>query len=60
MGGEEVAVEIEEVAPAGGGKNGMPFQEEAVEDAPARVTYIDYLKSPVIGLLVTQAMSRCF
>jgi hypothetical protein len=26
----------------------------AMEDAPARVTYIDYLKSPVIGLLVGQ------
>jgi hypothetical protein len=30
----------------------LPFQEEAMEDAPARTTYIDYLKSPVIGLLV--------
>lgn len=30
----------------------LPFQEETMEDAPARVTYIDYLKSPVIGLLV--------
>jgi hypothetical protein len=25
-----------------------------MEDTPARVTYIDYLKSPVIGLLVGQ------
>jgi hypothetical protein len=32
--------------------NGLPFQEELLEDAPARVTYIEYLKSPVIGLLV--------
>lgn len=30
----------------------LPFQEGTMEDAPARVTYIDYLKSPVIGLLV--------
>jgi hypothetical protein len=37
-----------------GGANALPFQEEAIEDAPARVTYIDYLKSPVIGLLVGQ------
>lgn len=35
-------------------ENGLPFQEENMEDAPARVTYIDYLKSPVIGLLVGQ------
>jgi len=27
---------------------------ESIEDAPARATYIDYLKSPVIGLLVGQ------
>jgi hypothetical protein len=32
----------------------LPFQEEAMEDVPPRVTYIDYLKSPVIGLLVGQ------
>jgi hypothetical protein len=36
------------------GENGLPFGNEAVEYAPARVTYIDYLKSPVIGLLVGQ------
>jgi hypothetical protein len=35
-------------------ENGLPFREEAMEDAPARITYIDYLKSPVIGLLVGQ------
>lgn len=34
--------------------NGLPFQDEAADDAPARVTYVDYLKSPVIGLLVGQ------
>ncbi|KAG9243112.1 hypothetical protein BJ878DRAFT_568741 [Calycina marina] len=32
----------------------LPFQDDTVEDAPARVTYIDFLKSPVIGLLVGQ------
>lgn len=56
MGGEELVVEISSVA-AGAeegadNENGLPFQEEAMEDAPARVTYIDYLKSPVVGLLV--------
>jgi hypothetical protein len=35
-------------------ENSLPFEEEAMEEAPARVTYIDYLKSPVIGLLVGQ------
>jgi hypothetical protein len=55
MGGEEFLVEIE-ASGAGdeNNENGLPFQEEAMEDAPARVTYIDYLKSPVIGLLVGQ------
>jgi hypothetical protein len=57
MGNEEVMVEID-ASGAGANdeenENGLPFQEEAMEDAPARVTYIDYLKSPVIGLLVGQ------
>lgn len=35
-------------------ENGLPFQEENMEDIPVRTTYIDYLKSPVIGLLVGQ------
>ncbi|PQE10830.1 Btb poz protein [Rutstroemia sp. NJR-2017a BBW] len=48
-GGEELVVEIGS-APA---DDGLP-NPELVEDAPARVTYIDYLKSPVIGLLVGQ------
>lgn len=54
-GEDDVMVEID--ASAAGGdddENGLPFQEEAMEDAVARVTYIDYLKSPVIGLLVGQ------
>lgn len=57
MGSEEVMVEID-ASGAGAhdeeNENGLPFQEEAMEDAPARVTYIDYLKSPIIGLLVGQ------
>lgn len=57
MGSEEVMVEID-ASGAGAhdeeNENGLPFQEEAMEDVPARVTYIDYLKSPVIGLLVGQ------
>lgn len=55
--GNEVMVEID-ASGAGADnddhENGLPFQEEAMEDAPVRVTYIDYLKSPVIGLLVGQ------
>jgi len=39
---------------AGADDTALPFQEEAMEDAPQRVTYIDYLKSPIIGLLVGQ------
>ncbi|APA15304.1 hypothetical protein SS1G_08940 [Sclerotinia sclerotiorum 1980 UF-70] len=34
--------------------SGPELQETAMEDMPARVTYIDYLKSPIIGLLVGQ------
>jgi hypothetical protein len=56
MGGDEIAVEIDAVLDAANGdaENGLPFQEEAMEDIPVRTTYIDYLKSPVIGLLVGQ------
>ncbi|KAG0647656.1 hypothetical protein D0Z07_6778 [Hyphodiscus hymeniophilus] len=58
MGGDEVAVEIEAAAPEddndNDNDNGLPFQEDAMEDVPARVTFIDYLKSPVINLLVGQ------
>lgn len=55
--GNEVMVEIDASgagADNGDHENGLPFQEEAMEDAPVRVTYIDYLRSPVIGLLVGQ------
>lgn len=57
MGGEEVVVEIgaANTGTADNGENGLPFQyEEAIEETPARVTYIDYLKSPIIGLSVGQ------
>lgn len=43
-----VAMDDDEAEP----EDGLPFQEETMDDAPARVTYIDYLRSPVIGLLV--------
>jgi len=36
----------------GDGDDSLPFLEEAMDDAPARVTFVDYLKSPIIGLLV--------
>lgn len=55
MGGEEIFVEIEAAAaPEHGDENGLTFPEEGMEDAPARSTFIDYLKSPVINLLVGQ------
>lgn len=55
-------VEIDSALPSsatetGAADNGdaLPFQyETALEDGPARVTYVDYLKSPVISLLVGQ------
>lgn len=55
--GRAIAIEKAEAgAGANGrnGENGQSFEVEALEEVPARVTYIDYLKSPVIGLLVGQ------
>jgi hypothetical protein len=53
--GEEVLIEI---APTAGGNTGddIPFAEEGMEvdSLPARTTYVDYLKSPIITLLVGQ------
>ncbi|KAG9233948.1 hypothetical protein BJ875DRAFT_424847 [Amylocarpus encephaloides] len=57
MGGEEAVAEIEGVADVTAGDDALPFQDEAmeaVEEYPQRVTYLDYLKSPTIGLLVGQ------
>ncbi len=58
IGNEEFMVEIDASAEGGnqenGNENGLPFEEEAMEDSPSRITYIDYLKSPVIELLVGQ------
>ncbi|EKD12894.1 uncharacterized protein L3040_007051 [Drepanopeziza brunnea f. sp. 'multigermtubi'] len=51
MTGDVPVVEIGAVA---AGEDGMPFQGEPVEEVAARTTYIDYLRSPVIGLLVGQ------
>jgi hypothetical protein len=33
-------------------ENGLPFPDGAEEEAPSRITYIQYLKSPVVTLLV--------
>ena len=57
MAGDEVIIEIdanETAAEIGDNENGLPFEEEEVEDLPPRTTFIDYLKSPIIGLLVGQ------
>lgn len=54
MGGEEGAVQVEATAPGRGDENGLPFQEDSMDEAPARVAFADYLKSPIINLLVGQ------
>ncbi|RDL38159.1 Uncharacterized protein BP5553_05592 [Venustampulla echinocandica] len=56
---EEVAVEINPASQAlesgaDSTENGLPFQDDAMDEVPARATYIDYLKSPAVGLLVGQ------
>lgn len=65
--GSEVTIEIDPVAPAGdamengeNGENDMPFQDESGVDVPVRVTYVNYLKSPIIGLRVGQGEDQCF
>ena len=57
MAGDDTIAQVEIPAPAViAAEDGdiLPFQEEPLEDVSARVTYIDYLKSPIIGLLVGQ------
>ncbi|CAG8979195.1 hypothetical protein HYALB_00000331 [Hymenoscyphus albidus] len=62
MGGDELAVEIEAPAATGGDETpgddvpvpGEAMAMETTEEVPARVTYIDYLRSPVVSLLVGQ------
>lgn len=36
-------------------ENELPFAEEEAVPPPARVTFIDYLKSPIVELLIGQA-----
>ncbi|KAI9049952.1 hypothetical protein LZ554_006099 [Drepanopeziza brunnea f. sp. 'monogermtubi'] len=48
MTGDVPVVEIEAA------EDEMPFQGEPAEEAAVRTTFIDYLRSPVIGLLVGQ------
>jgi len=50
-------VEIPASAATEDGDN-LPYPEETMGDIPARVTYIDYLKSPIIGLLVGQGAEQ--
>ncbi|RDW65333.1 hypothetical protein BP5796_10025 [Coleophoma crateriformis] len=69
MGGE-VVIEIDAAAPElttgeveyiveGAGDNEMPFAEVPEEEIHTRTTYVDYLKSPIIGLLVGQGEEQC-
>jgi len=58
MGGDAV-VEVEAVANAeaeqnGDPEDGLPFQNEEEEARPARITYVDYLRSPIIELNIGQ------
>lgn len=54
-GGEELLVEIDSRPDLGAtaADDDLP-NPGLLEDIPARVSYVDYLKSPVIGLLVGQ------
>jgi len=62
MVGEDTFAQVEITAapaPDAEGEDVLPFQDEAMEeDKPARITYIDYLKSPIIGLLVGQGENQ--
>ncbi len=42
------------------GENGLPFQEEEEEEEviPARVTFVDHLKSPIVELLIGQGKEQ--
>lgn len=55
MGGDEV-VEVEAGATVGeqngDGENGLPVPDEEDEAIPARVTYLDHLKSPIVELAI--------
>lgn len=58
MGGDGV-IEIESGATVEAGEaegdaegDGLPFQEDEPEIAAPRITFIDYLKSPIVELLV--------
>lgn len=50
-GAGEVVIDLASVAVPG---NGEIAVEEAPEEVPARETYVDYLRSPVVELLVGQ------
>jgi hypothetical protein len=50
-----IEIEIDSVAPPQLEPDGeLPFANDTMAEAPARTTFIDYLKSPVIALLVGQ------
>lgn len=56
---EAVAVEIDPTLQSladltNSTENGLPFEDQDMEEVPQRVRYIDYLKSPAVGLLVGQ------
>jgi hypothetical protein len=58
--GDEDVMGIENSANALNGENGgngFPFHDEE-EEVPAKITYIDYLKSPSVELLVGEGEDR--
>jgi hypothetical protein len=64
MGGDEV-VDIDKVAATttdgdqnGHGENGQEISDEEDKPLPARVTYVDHLKSPIVELIVGQDNSK--
>jgi hypothetical protein len=60
MAGGEAVVEISAGAAEHGenGENGLASPEGQAEEGPARVTYVQYLKSPVVTLLVGHGEDR--
>lgn len=54
IGGSAPTAATEGTPAEGADDSELPFQDEAMGDAPPRTTYIDYLKSPIVGLLVGQ------
>jgi len=69
MGGEDIAGPSTGAPPSSANdgfgesaenENGLSFEHELAGEIPARVTYVQYLQSPIIGLLVGQGEEQAF